>query len=387
MPIQVIKLRAAIDLYYEKDQTWAGYAEATKRSYRRSLDALITVTSSQLRVHELKVEHFDAALAYLRKGADAEEAAWRKRAGIAARGGRSEAQLGTDVKAYKALIKFLWRWEYMPYSKNPVGHMKSNPKSRDSGAPLHHMIVQPTEDIIERLLDEAGKRHPRDRMVVALGLFAAPRESEIVALKVGDVDFERDEIRMWRKKQRAWHVIPIHPRLREELKQYFAWLRKTHPVLDPAWYVIGARSAEVSRTKGGKLAGRIGRVTTDTPVAPTVPVSGVAADIVKAFKAAEVPDLYRPGAHTLRRMAAVLIEEVSGDRANAQALLGHTEGSSTDIYLRHRDATRRLREAYKQLPQKTGRGFGATDDCDVCEPEVPDLPSNVVMLRPRKVAV
>lgn len=375
MTIKPIRLRSAVAEWYTEDQVFQAYAPATQRTYRRSMDALIGVVPSQTQIYELKTRHFDLALNSLREGATEGEAATRKRIGIAARPGRSEKALGNDVKAFKAFIRFCHRREYMSHAVNPVAHLKSNPGKRGVSVPLMKVIVQPTEDVMDKLLEAAGERHPRDRMTVALGLFAGLRESELEEIRVSGIDLDRDEIRVWRKKQQAWHTVPMHYRLRAEAERYFTWLSKTYVLgLDPEWYALGARRLEGMERDAvtGKILKGSGKLHPDTPLDLTTPAPRVGRCIPQVIVAAGLPKLYRMGSHTLRKMAAVYIVEATGSRESAQTLLGHEHGNTTDIYLQHQDKMGRLAALMAKLKP---------EDVELLADLVrPEAPSNVIPL-------
>lgn len=381
MAIDRIKLRTAINKYFDEDSVFLGYAESTKRNHRRALDILVRVTSSQLNAHELKTEHFDLALRALRDGGTDEENAARKRAGMPPRTGRGPVAVLSDVKVYRAFIRFCHRREYLPASRNPVGHLKVG-RGVHVERPIQDMVVQPDETIFTALLDAAGKRHPRDRVVVALGLYAGFRESELKALLVSGVDFDNTlsakgvkipapEVRVFRQKQQAWHAVPMHPVLLKELRRYLTWLEEHHGALQPDWYVVGSRlSGTPILTKTGRYMPGGGALSPMSRLDPTKPAWAVFRDVKLAFESCGHGELYRLGAHTMRRMAGIYITDETGDRRHAKTLLGHSTEATTEGYLRWSDDKDKLRQAlaaaYRPEPEPDTRGD-----------------SNVIMLRRR----
>lgn len=361
MGIERIKLRAAVTRYLTEDPTYLAYAPSTKRGYRRTLDMLVRCVPSQAQVYDLRAEHFDVTLKSLKEGASPEENAARKRLGWSPRSNRGDAALSNDFKAFRAFIKFCWRREYLSFAKNPVSHLKANSYEGRTKEAVETMVVQPSAEVFAKILDAAGQRHPRDRMVVALGAFTGLRESELKGLRISGIDFDRTEtekgvqvaapeIRVWRKKQKAWHRVPMSAPMQREARQYLAWYEETHGTLNPEWYVIASRRSGLEGlTRDGGFWPGSGRLTWDTPLAPTMSPSTVAPDIKKAFATAGYPDLYRAGAHTLRRMAAIYIDTVTGDKDAAQTLLGHATRQSTERYLQWDDRKARLRQAMAVL--------------------------------------
>lgn len=384
-----MKLRAAVDLYTSEDAVYRGYAASTQRNYARTLDMLCRVTPSQVNACDLRVEHVDRCLKELSPPQTPEEIearekenAARARVGESPRSGRSQASLSNDIKAIKAFIKFLHRRELMALTRNPALHLKSNP-DRTPKTTLDQIIIQPDDNVTEKLLEAAGNRHPRDRAVVALGLWAGLRESEMLALRISGVAFDNTvvedgrlfaapEIRVYREKNDSWHVVPMHHRLEDELRQYFRWLETKCGPLQRDWFVVGSRLAGVTKlTRDGRHIPDGGPLHQNSPVDPTRPAAEVAPDVQAALKNAGFGKLYRSGAHTLRRMAAVEMQNRTGDIRNAMALLGHGTQATTEGYLRHSPGTTRIR--------KLMRGWAS-------EASTPQVADNVVPFRPRAAA-
>lgn len=352
MAIERIKLRAAAKIFFSQDPGMLKAAARTVRGYQRSIDALLRCTDSQLAAYQLKPEHFDLALLDLRTGASPEDNARRVRVGHVPRTGRATSALNNDITAYRTFVKFLHRREYLSAARNPVAHLKTT--TWRPSKTMNEMVVQPSEGVFERLLDAAGSRHPRDRAVMALCAWTGMRESELLALTVRGVDFSQNEIRVWRTKQQTWHVVPMFHRLAEEMRHYFGWLERVCGPLQPGWFVVGARPILISKLTDRGFNPDAGRLTTNTPLVPTRAACSVANDIKAAFKAAGLPELYRSGSHTLRRMAAIHITEVTGDRRMAKALLGHSSENTTERYLQWSDDTEKLRKAMAGLAPAPG---------------------------------
>lgn len=347
MGIERIKLRAAVRIYLATDPLMIRpESRNTRLGYERSLKALLRVCGSQQTAYELKSEHFDLALLDLRTGAGEEERAMCARNGLTPRRGRSSQSLNSDAIAYRQFVKFLHRREYLSAARNPVAHLKTEKwKPRVT---LKEMVVQPSQDVFSRLLEAAGARHPRDRAVVALGAYTGLRESELVALKIENIDFEAGEVRAYRKKIRDWHVVPMHPDLVPELERYLAWLKSKHGALQPGWFLLGSRRMLVGLA--ASAAGvPSGGLSPESPVDPTKQAWRLSLDVKAAFTNAGYEGLYRSGSHTLRRMAGLYVTDETGDRRNAMRLYGHQAEATTEGYLRWDDGTEKLRQAMAKL--------------------------------------
>jgi integrase len=57
------------------------------------------------------------------------------------------------------------------------------------------------------LLDCAGETHPIERAVIATALYTLCRQSEIIGLKLSDVNLETRELRVWRKKRQRFTIL------------------------------------------------------------------------------------------------------------------------------------------------------------------------------------
>lgn len=94
------------------------------------------------------------------------------------------------------------------------------------------------------LLDAAV--HPRDRVAVALGLHLFLRASEMMDIKLGDLDLDAGQvlIRVRKKKRLFEDVMPISPQLDQELRAWLTWYTVTlagRP--DNGMYLVPAKAA------------------------------------------------------------------------------------------------------------------------------------------------
>jgi integrase len=110
---------------------------------------------------------------------------------------------------------FVWAVanRYLAADRNPMAgrrKFKAVPKDR---------LLIPASDF-PRLLNCAP--HPRDRIVVALGLYLFPRQSEIRSMRIKDVDLERGYVHMKNHKSSSADDMPVCTELDEEVR---TWLR------------------------------------------------------------------------------------------------------------------------------------------------------------------
>lgn len=210
----------------------------------------------------------------------------------------------------------------------------------------------PVEDF-NRLLDATD--HPRDRMVIALGLFLFLRASEIRTLRRSDVDLDHGEIRVIVHKAGGMvDLMPIAAPLRDEFVRWFdAYALLVGRPLAPDDFLIprlvpapGYYNPETRRleaAKGGPIV-RPGQALTHLELVAQ-----------RALEAIGHPT-FREGCHTLRRSGARAWFDELADRGYDRALelvsamLHHKQMTTTQIYLGINESRLRRDDAVKSAP-------------------------------------
>jgi len=145
----------------------------------------------------------------------------------------------------------------------------------------------------------------RDRAILILLAVYGLRRGEVAALRLHDIDFDGQQLQIWRLKRRQPQVYPLVPSVAQALRKYISTVR---PVVEHAGVFI--------RTK-----------------APRVPISGqgIYKIVAKRLRPFGV-ELAHRGPHTLRHACAsrmlsegLTLKEI-GDH------LGHRSAESTLIY-------------------------------------------------------
>lgn len=319
------RLRAAGEDFLNSARV-TGYARGTQRNYRRIIGRLVE-TAGNIKASDLRERHIDALFVDLRRGGDETENSWRQRAGWQKRTGRANRTLNTDRAIVRAFVEFLHRRHYLSPEFNPALSMGENAPRKKT---FHIDDAILTYEEGRRTLDAAGQRHLRDRVVVALGLFAGLRESEILALRVGGVDFRQGKIKVWRDKPDEWHYVKMSVPLAKELRSWLDHLQVLYGELQSDWYVVPAKL----RVLPGKYKGDF-RMNQHWPMDPTRPAHGVCKDVIGAFRAAGIPKKADEGAHTLRRTAACWVLDATGDIRAVMYFLGHKQQATTELYIQY----------------------------------------------------
>ena len=174
---------------------------------------------------------------------------------------------------------------------------------------------------VERLLAEPGKlsshKGQRDQAILELMYAAGLRVSELVSLKVDDVNLASSSVRCWGKGSKE-RVIPIHQQAVSALREYLDRARP-HFVKDAEEKTLFLNMRGNALTRQG-----LWLIFKDY-----VEKAGLADDVTP---------------HTLRHSFATHMLDRNADLINVQKLLGHTSLSTTQVYTHV--SSERLRKAY-----------------------------------------
>jgi site-specific recombinase XerD len=179
-------------------------------------------------------------------------------------------------------------------------------------------VVLSPEEVV-RLLDAAPGLKYKAALSVAYG--AGLRVSEVVALKVGDIDSKRMIIRVEQGKGRKDRYVMLSPHLLELVR---AWYKAARP---QGWLFPGMNPVNPMTTRQLRRA---------------------------CHAAAHMAEIGKPvSPHTLRHSFATHLLEQNTDVRVIQVLLGHAKLDTTALYTRV--ATRTIREIMSPLDRITGK--------------------------------
>ena len=172
---------------------------------------------------------------------------------------------------------------------------------------------------VARLIEAAGNLKYQTALSVAYG--AGLRVSEVVALKVGDIDSQRMTLRIEQGKGRKDRYAMLSPVLLERLRVWWRVARAQGKMLDGGWLFPGMNPIDPLSTRQLSRA------------------------IHAAAEAAQIDK--RVSMHTLRHSFATHLLEQKVDIRVIQVLLGHKKLETTALYTQV--ATDILREVVSPL--------------------------------------
>lgn len=305
-----------------------GYSTSTRRTRKRVTEQFLAHVGN-IQVKHVQPRHVDSFFAA------------RQAAGV------SPGTMNLELVALRALFKFAYSRRHMATGQaDPTGHRR-----RMRNMPKVKRRVPATE--FGRLLGAA--RHPRDRMVIALGVYLLNRASEIRDYRIGDVDLVHGTISARIVKTAQVDTLPISVELDRELRTWLTFYAEHAGPLQPHWHLVPAKSKPMVNDMGNPLSATL---------KPLTPLGQPERIIQHALVACgyEVRDSEgrptRDGVHTLRRSSArALFDRLAEDGYDnagriVQAMLHHSSFKQTETYLgitmdsKHRDDILRGKEMF-----------------------------------------
>ena len=241
---------------------------------------------------------------------------------------RSQTLQASSLNVERVVLRNFFAWcRTMRFISQTADPMAGRKQLRVT--PSDKLIIPPSD--FGRLLDSA--EHPRDRMIVALGLYTFMRQGEIGSLRVGDVDLQSGEISVLISKSKLRDRMPISEELDTELRRWLTWYSQNiQAPLERDFYLTPAKTGAPWIYTDGV------RGHAESIMQPRKPYPRCLYAVKRALDAAGYPTEWQ-GGHTLRRSGARAfyehLAEEGHDRAmrQVQAMLHHATLAMTEHYL------------------------------------------------------
>lgn len=306
-----------------------GFRPNTIKSNRTDLRRAVKAVGPQVDMRKMSRQHVDEILH------------WSAQAGCAA----------SSINQQHATLSAFFKW------CRSVGIMRPDQNPLE-GKRYRKVQKRPRRRVdlgdFPRLLDAAESSHPRDRMVVALGLYLFLRKSEIVNLRVADVDLTLNVMSVKIQKTYDHDDMVIVPELREELRKWMTFYTEQCGTLQPHWYLVPAKHTG-GLTRDPNIPGK--RVRLPERLYPERPITRPY-DIVKRAlrRMGWETDGEFEGVHTLRRSAARAAYQeaveagVDGALMEIKTWLHHKSVTTSEHYLGIEGDRERRNKHYSDRP-------------------------------------
>lgn len=238
----------------------------------------------------------------------------------------NERSTNNNLQRMKAFFAWCRNMEFMSLQNDPCFGW------RNVKVPNTEKIRVPVEQFND-LLDAAS--HPRDRGVVAVGLFLFLRGSEIQTLRVSDLNFQADTVKIYRHKTKEEDVLPMCSELRVEMLRYLNYYREAKGGLNENWLLFPAREKPLFTSQWSPEQFELDRANAglkDTKMGHTY-------EPAQRALAALGYEIKGEGGHTLRRSGARALadqlrsEGYDGALLRVASMLGHKNTKDTERYI------------------------------------------------------
>lgn len=213
-------------------------------------------------------------------------------------GGESSKSLAHAISTLKSFYKFLLTQKYV--KNNPLDNIVQPKIKKDLPKVL-------SEEEVERLLDIKLTNHYsyRNKAMLEMMYSSGLRVSELINLRVTDIDLEMELVRIFGKGSKE-RVIPLGDYAVDALTEYLTYHRQSLlKKQDSNYLFLSSRGDKMTRQAFFKIMKKIAKD------------QGIKTD-------------FSP--HTLRHSFATHLLKHGADLRSIQELLGHSDVSSTQIY-------------------------------------------------------
>ena len=227
----------------------------------------------------------------------------------------------STVNLSTAVLRSFFRWTisqgYRPEGSNPVQGRRYRPRET---RPMPRVPLAQFPALL------GAARTPRDRMLIALGLYTMGRATELTGIQIKHLDLASEEIELYVSKSNTYDRMPISKELRREIARWLPIYEAECGPVEPDWFLVPA-------VQGGKHSPETGN-----PLRPWKRMASPEDAVKHALNQIGVTG-YRTGCHVLRRSSArAMFDELvsmgyDGSLRIVSAWLHHASVTMTERYL------------------------------------------------------
>jgi integrase len=145
----------------------------------------------------------------------------------------SPAYRNSHVSVFRSFFEFCRKRGYAPLNFDPMYGLEFAPN------PAKDKKFIPVEEF-PALLDAA--QNPRDRIIIALGLYLFVRQGEITGLRVSSYDTDEKRIGVHVYKTNQFDRMQVNSELADELARWLNHYRKSSSFVSPSAYLVPPRT-------------------------------------------------------------------------------------------------------------------------------------------------
>jgi integrase/recombinase XerD len=231
--------------------------------------------------------------------------------------GQAPASVLGRYRALRALFRWLERRGKLEAEHNPFDLIEE-PKA---GEKLPKAISYANMQRLSISIEGQDWHAQRDRLIIQFLFYSGVRVSELVCIRLSDVDLERRSIQVHRQKTNTSGFVPIARSLAQELQH---WIEEVRPACASDMLFVSSKAP-------------------GHPIGPLLR-AGVREMLRRRCLAANMKIQWP---HAFRHGCAVYIIQRGGDISLVQRVLGHKDMRTSMIYLRFE--TDKVREMYDKV--------------------------------------
>ncbi|NQZ44109.1 MAG: tyrosine-type recombinase/integrase [Flavobacteriaceae bacterium] len=213
--------------------------------------------------------------------------------------GRTNRSINRKVASLKAYFKFLLA----------IGTLTADPLAKHKALKTKKQVQVPfseaeLKEVLEQLPFEASFEGMRDRAMIELLYATGMRRAEMIALKMSDIDMERQMVKVLGKRNKE-RIIPVLDTTKTTLKEYLDARELLPEIADPSYLFLTKTGHKIYET----LVYRV---------------------INKYFSMVSPKAKRSP--HIVRHTFATHLLNEGADLNTVKELLGHSSLASTQVY-------------------------------------------------------